>query len=68
MFLAQSTALGGISLPLPGRTSDANIFQVTLPAAHLTKCHNRSTKNYCCTSNQVFLMPVAGTAQEKSEL
>lgn len=68
--LAQSTVLGDISLSLPGRTSDANIWQVTLPTAHGEKCHNRSTKYYCCSSNQVSLMPVPGTAQrlEKREL
>lgn len=72
-FIALSTALspalGDISLSLPGRTSDANIWQVTLPTAHTAKHHSRSTKNYCCTSNQVSPMPVVGTEQrlEKSE-
>lgn len=62
-------ALGDISLSLPGRTSDVNIWQVTLPTAHIAKHHSPSTKNYCCTSNQVSPMPVVGTEQrlEKSE-
>lgn len=58
------------SLSLSGRPSDVNICQVTLPTAHITQSHNRSTKYYHCISNQASQIPVAGTAQrlEKSEL
>lgn len=70
MLFLQSTALRDVSLSLPGRPSDVNVWQLTLPTAQITKRHNRSTKNYCCTSNQASQMPVVGTAErlKKTEL
>lgn len=66
MLFIQSIAPRGVSLPFRKAKWCKNLAGPLPCSPH----HNRSTRNYCCTSDQASQMPVARTAQrqEKPEL